>query len=250
MCLQSPLIRDMCIHGYIPDKFLVLKILLVIFAWRTLLSYRCFNILQCMYMLKCVLKCYAKWGVYLTFVHQELSFLKTNEATGLDQISAKLLNDSASTIASSLTKIFNASLALQTFPDIWKRGKIIPLFKCNDPTAPSNYRPITSLPTLSKIMERIVHRQIYKYLQEHKLITSEQFSFRPNLSTNVTLTQVTEEILYNMENKLNTGAVFIDLRKAFDTVDHTLLIRKLKLFGSCYKLVFILPIFTHSCYIP
>ena len=80
-------------------------------------------------------------------------------------------------------------------------------------------------------MECIVHRQIYKYLQEHKLITSEQFGFRPNLSTNVALTQVTEEILYNMENKLNTGAVFIDLRKAFDTVDHTLLIRKLKHIG-------------------
>ena len=80
-------------------------------------------------------------------------------------------------------------------------------------------------------MERIVHRQIYKYLQEYKLITSEQFGFRPNLSTNVALTQVTEEILYNVENKLNTGAVFIDLRKAFDTVDHTLLIRKLKHIG-------------------
>ena len=166
-----------------------------------------------------------------SFVHQELSFLKTNKATGLDQISAKLLKDSASTIASSLTKIFNASLALQTFPDIWKRRKIIPLFKCNDPTAPNNYRPITILPTLSKITERIVHTQIYKYLQEHKLITSEQFGFRPNLSTNVALTQVTEEILYNIKNKLNTCAVFIDLRKAFDTVDHTLLIRKLKHIG-------------------
>ena len=69
-------------------------------------------------------------------------------------------------------------------------------------------------------MERMVHRQIYKYLQEDKLITSEQFGFRPYLSTTAGLTKVTEEILYNMENKLNTGAVFIDLRKAFDTVDH------------------------------
>ena len=80
-------------------------------------------------------------------------------------------------------------------------------------------------------MERIVHRQIYKYLQEHKLITSDQFDFRPYLSTNVALTPVTEEILYNMDNKLITGAVFIDLRKAFDTVDHTLLLTKLRHIG-------------------
>ena len=169
--------------------------------------------------------------VDIALVHQELSCLKTNKATGLDQISAKLPKDSASTIAYSLTKIINASLVSETFPDIWKKGKIIPLFKCNDPTAPNNYRPITILPVLSKIMERIVHRQIYKYLQEHKLITSDQFGFRPYLSTNVALTRVTEEILYNMDNKLITGAVFIDLRKAFDTVDHTLLLTKLRHIG-------------------
>ena len=78
-------------------------------------------------------------------------------------------------------------------------------------------------------MERIVHRQVYKFLRKHNLITSEQFGFRPNLSTNIALTRVTEEILLNIDNKLVTGAVFIDLRKAFDTVDHTLLIAKLKI---------------------
>ena len=112
-----------------------------------------------------------------------------------------------------------------------KKGKITPLFKSNDPTAPNNYRPITILPIISKIMERIVHRQVYKFLRKHNLITSEQFGFRPNLSTNITLTRVTEEILLNIGDKFITGAVFIDLRKAFDTVDHTLLIAKLKNIG-------------------
>ena len=157
--------------------------------------------------------------------------MKTNKATGLDQINAKLLKDSASSTVSGLTKIFNASLHSQTFPDIWKKGKITPLFKSNDPTAPNNYRPITILPIISKIMERIVHRQVYKFLREHNLITSEQFGFRPNLSTNIALTRVTEEILLNIDNKLTIGAVFIDLRKAFDTVDHTLLIAKLENIG-------------------
>ena len=112
-----------------------------------------------------------------------------------------------------------------------KKGKITPLFKSNDPPAPNNYRPITILPIISKIMERIVHRQVYKFLRKHNLITSEQFGFRPNLSTNIALTRVTEEILLNIGDKLVTGAVFIDLRKAFDTVDHTLLIAKLKNIG-------------------
>ena len=97
----------------------------------------------------------------------------------------------------------------QTFPDVWKKGKITPLFKSNDPTAPNNYRPITILPIISKIMERIVHRQVYKFLREHNLITSEQFGFRPNLSPNIALTRVTEEILLNIDNKLVTGAVFV-----------------------------------------
>ena len=73
--------------------------------------------------------------------------------------------DSASTIVSSLTKIFNASLLSQTFPDVWKKGKITPLFKSNDPTAPKNYRPITILPIITKIMERVVHSQVYKRMR-------------------------------------------------------------------------------------
>ena len=92
-----------------------------------------------------------------SFVSQELRTLNTNKATGLDQISAKLLKDSAFTITDGLTQIFNYSLLSQTFPDIWKKGKIVPILKCNDPTSLNNYRPTTILPILSKIMERIVH---------------------------------------------------------------------------------------------
>ena len=161
---------------------------------------------------------------------RELAALKTNKATELDQINAKLLKDSASPIVSGLTKIINASLFSQTFPDIWKKGKIVPLHKSKDPTS-NNYRPITILPILGKILEHIVHQQVYEYLQQNNMITSEQFGFRPKLSTNIALTQLTEEILQNMDNKMITGAVFIDLRKAFDTVDHTLLISKLRNLG-------------------
>ena len=146
-----------------------------------------------------------------------------------------MLKDSAYSIVSDLTKIVNASLFLQTFPDIWKKGKIVLLNKSNDPTS-NNYRPITILPILSKILEHVVHQQVYQYLRQNKLITSEQFGFRPKLSTNIDLTQLIEEILQNMD-KMITDAVFIDLRKGFDTVDHSLLISKLRNLGFSNRVV-------------
>ena len=90
-------------------------------------------------------------------------------------------------------------------------GKIVPVYKSNDPTSLTKYSPITILLTLSKILEHIVHQQIYKYLQQNNLITSDQFGFRPKLTTNIALTRCTQEILQNMDNKMITSAVFIDL---------------------------------------
>ena len=90
-------------------------------------------------------------------------------------------------------------------------GKIVPVYKSNDPTSANKCRPITILPTLSKLLEHIVHSQVYEYLQQNNLITSDQFGFRPKLPTNIALTQSIQEILQNMDNKMITGAVFIDL---------------------------------------
>ncbi|CAB3996609.1 Hypothetical predicted protein [Paramuricea clavata] len=164
-------------------------------------------------------------------VLQELSKLRTTKATGLDGISAKLLRDSAYIIAPYLTKIFNLSLRCGSFPDIWKKGRVTPIFKSGDPTSSNNYRPITILQTLSKLLERIVHHQVYNYLQEHKLLASQQFGFRSKLSTTIALAHFTEQILDNLDHRKITGAVSIDLRKAFDTVDHTILLEKLKTIG-------------------
>ena len=87
------------------------------------------------------------------------------------------------------------------------------------------------LPTLSKILEKAVHNQLYYFLNENKIITSKQFGFRPKLSTNTALTHFTDNILLNMDSGRLTGAVSLDLSKAFDTVDHNLLLHKLKSVG-------------------
>ena len=110
-------------------------------------------------------------------------------------------------------------------------GKVVPIFKSGDRTNASNYRPITILPVLSKTIEKAVHTQLYTFLKENKLLTREQFGFRPNLSTEVALAHLTENILDSMDNGLVTGAVFLDLSKAFDTVKHQLLLKKLGSLG-------------------
>ena len=165
------------------------------------------------------------------FVYDLLRQLKVNKAIGLDEISPRLLKDSAHVITPSLTRLFNRSLANKMFPSIWKKGKVSPLFKSGDRCDPNNYRPITVLPALSKIMEKLVHIQLYSYLNENNLITSEQFGFRPTLSTGLALTQFTDSILGDMDAGRFTGAVFLDLSKAFDTVDHAILLDKLRSLG-------------------
>ena len=95
----------------------------------------------------------------------------------------------------------------------------------------SNYRPITILSVLSKVFEKAVHSQLFNYLQSNNLLSANQFGFRPGRSTDVALTQFTENILDKLDNGLVTGAVFLDLKKAFDTVNHELLLSKLKSVG-------------------
>ena len=165
------------------------------------------------------------------FVHGQLKQLRTNKAIGLDNISARLLKDSASVTSKSLTKLFNQSLVTYTFPSLWKFGKVSALFKKGDRFDPSNYRPITVLPTLSKILEKAVHNQLYPFLNDNKIITSKQFGFRPKLSAKTALTHFTDNVLLNMDSGRLTGAVFLDLSKAFDTVNHNLLLHKLRSVG-------------------
>ena len=112
-------------------------------------------------------------------VLNHLLSLKTNKAIGLDFISARLLKYGAHAICRSVTRLLNLSISSGKFPDIWKCSKVSALFKCGDRTNPTNYRPISILPTLSKIMEKVVHSQLYKFLNSQDLLSSKQFGFRP-----------------------------------------------------------------------
>ena len=113
-----------------------------------------------------------------------------------------------------LTKLFNRSLRSSTFPNIWKSGKVSALFISGDRSDPNNYRPITTLPTVSKILEKAVHSQVYSYLEENQISTPKQFGFRPKLSTEIALAHFTDTILGNMDKGIIIGAVFLDLSRS------------------------------------
>lgn len=144
---------------------------------------------------------------------------------------SKLLRVSALSVVGPLTYLINLSLTTGVFPDLWKNARICPVYKGGDSTDPSNYRPISILPVISKIIERAVFDQIYPFLNDNSLLYKYQSGFRPNNSTLSALINITEDWLEAIDKGNYIGLVMIDLKKAFDTVNHDILIKKLRHFN-------------------
>ncbi len=164
------------------------------------------------------------------FVHKYIRSLDSNKATGLDGFSAAALKMSADIIAPSLTHICNLSLITGQFPSQWKQARIAPIFKNGARDECKNYRPISILPTLSKVIEKHVFIHLYNYLNNNNLITDTQFGFRPNHSCQNALMALTEQVYASLYENKYVGAVQLDLSKAFDLVNHKLLLEKLHLY--------------------
>ena len=165
------------------------------------------------------------------FVKCLLRNLKRTKAVGLDDIPGRLLVDSAEVVAKPICAIINLSLKSGVVPTEWKAARVIPLFKKGKREDMDNYRPISILPAVSKVLERAVHHQLYAYLQRHKILSPFQCGFRKSHSTEWAAMCFADTIRRNIDQGRLTGAVFIDLRKAFDTVDHAVLLRKLSSLG-------------------
>ena len=114
-----------------------------------------------------------------------------------------------------------------------KIAKVLPLYKSGERSTMDHYRPISLLPLFSKILERIMHTRLYKHFESNKLFYGKQFGFRKNCGVDYGLMEVVNDISKSMANKKLTLGVFIDLSKAFDTVDHEILLQKMKMYGIC-----------------
>ena len=165
-----------------------------------------------------------------SFVYTYVRNLDPTKATGLDDVSARLLRIAAPAILRPLTKILNLCISKNSFPSCWKIAKVTPVYKSRDHLHSGNYRPISILPVMSKLLERHVHLALYDHLSKHDLVFRHQSGFRPFHSCETALIEVVDNLLHNMDNGLLNGLCLIDYRKGFDMVDNDVLLEKLKLY--------------------
>ena len=125
----------------------------------------------------------------------------------------------------------NRSLAEGSIPSEWKHAIVTPVHKSGSKTDAANYRPISVLPVFVKILERAVHNMVYRYLQDNQLLSTYQSGFRLLHSTGICLIDTTNKLLLNIDRGLFTGMVFLDLSKAFETLDHERMREKLSQIG-------------------
>ena len=136
---------------------------------------------------------------------KQLRELKTGKVAGLDTIPPRLLKDTADIVATPLTVVINASLRQGRVPDDWKSARVIPLFKKGKTEDLDNYGPISILSTVSKLLERAVHKQVGDYLKEHNILSPYQCGFRKHYSTEFAAVSLADTIRRNIEQGQLTG---------------------------------------------
>ena len=134
-------------------------------------------------------------------------------------------------IIDPLLKIFNLSIATGVVPNDFKLAKVIPIFKTGDTQLVTNYRPISILPGFSKLLERLVANRLNKYISKYNILSKSQYGFRANYSTQLALIDLVDKISSSLDKCNHTVGIFVDLSKAFDTIDHEILLSKLNRYG-------------------
>lgn len=170
-------------------------------------------------------------------VYDCLSQLDISKATGPDDISPRFLRYASRALTYPLTLLFNKSLNMCTFPKNWKIANVIPVFKNGEREVISNYRPISLLSIMGKVMERCVYKHLHNYFNRQNTITCLQSGFRPGDSTVNQLLSITDDIGKALDAGKEVRVVFCDISKAFDRVWHEGLLYKLKACGICGNLL-------------
>ena len=156
--------------------------------------------------------------------------LKRNKAAGFDDLSSNIIIDAYDSLKNIQFHVFKVSIQQGIFPDSLKIAKVTPIFKFGDKDV-SSYHPISVLPVFSKFLERIMYNRVYNHLDSKRLLYEKQFSFQRNNSSEHAILQLTRDITDSFEKVEYALGNFIDLSKAFDSVDHQILIKKLQYYG-------------------
>ena len=154
-----------------------------------------------------------------------------NEKAIADQIPIKVFKYIIGTILIPMTHIVNLSLAAGIFPSMCKYARVAAIHKGGEKDDPNNYRPISILPILGKSIEYLVHNQLSRYCEDNNILSDHQYGFRKNSSTTYLINDLMDSLYDYKDTNLTPSLLFLDIKKAFDTVDHGLLIEKLKFYG-------------------
>ena len=150
--------------------------------------------------------------------------LINSKATAIHDNLNKIPKDNASILSQYLEEIFNFSIKTGVFPNELKIGKVIPIFKSGEKEDLNNCRPISVLPTIARVFEKLFYNQLYKFFTENQLLRDQQYGFRSLHSTALALVKFSNQWLMNIDNGKVNLVIFLDIRKAFDTVNHEILL--------------------------
>ena len=171
------------------------------------------------------------YATYEAEICSIVNSFRNNTASGIDDFSPRIIKCIIKEISKPLCHIFNLSLSTGIFPDKLKIARVTPVFKSGDKCELSNYRPISVLSCFSKILEKIVYNRTVKFLDRNNILGSYQYGFRSKYSTSMALTDIANKIVDSFEENSFLIGIFVDLSKAFDTINHDIMLTKLKHYG-------------------